>query len=1014
MPLLNETRSGVEAIRRDLSNLEDNMNRNKDDLGQRLNSVEDRLVDINKNILATQSVVERSLNESTTTVNEEYLTDHLTRICDKMDRINSRIISVSSAINGTIDSKLDLLDSKQDELDMKVMSVNSELEQNILTNITKQLKKTSQSSHEVLGPCGGEGWTRVAYLDMTDPNTTCPSGWRYNTGYPKRTCGKVSTAHLACDSVFFPVSGGAYTSVCGRIKGYQNSRTDAFEVYHNEDATTIAEPYVSGVSLTHGSPRQHIWTFAASATSSHNNVEACPCNSTTHNSTPPFVGGDYFCESGANSVSPYGFHPDDPLWDGDSCAVNSTCCPFNNPPYFTKQLPNTTTDDLEVRLCWWDREDETPIELLELYVSFSGVNTKEPHHNVLINTQQLTDIICSKMELINVSMREEFRAVERQFHEHKNQTTSELSDLHTSLQSTHTDHLTQICDKMDVIDSRLVSVSSAINDTDLEETEQNIVTNVIKETQKLSNSLHEVMEELEQNMLNTVRNELYDHVHEDLGEFEHDVLSNVTTQLNDLAENNDLHNHVCGSTGGWTRAIYLDMTDPNTNCPSGWRLNTGYSKRTCEPYSSGCTSVFFPVSVGAYNRVCGRVTAYQYATTHAFHYGRATTIDEAYVDGVSLTHGSPRQHIWTFAAGVSEASTTDYRSCPCDAHVKISVPLFVGGDYFCESGANSGQPSSGFHSDDPLWDGKNCTKSSACCSFNNPPYFTKRLSSATTDDIEVRLCNYFTRPRSPIELLEIYTKLDVVDVEEVEHNVVSSVREELKMTYNSLQEDHGRTNVHVCGGTGGWRRVAYLDMTDPITICPSGWWLTRHSKRTCGRVSTGRLTCDSVFFPVSGGAYTSVCGRIKGYQYRYPVAFFSYHTGQGTTINSAYVTGVSFTHGTPRQHIWTFAASHLSNSTNAEACPCNSTTNPSAPPFVGQDYFCESGANPGSTGPLYVDDPLWDGDSCAVSSTCCPFNNPPYFTKRLSSATTDDLEVRLCHYYWTVDTPVEFMELYIK
>ena len=179
---MNETRSGVEAIRRDLSNLEDNMNRNKDDLGQRLNRVEDRLVDINKKILATQSVVERSLNESMTTVNEESLTDHLTRICDKMDRINSRLISVSSAINGTIDSKLDLLDSKQDKLDMKVMSVNSELEQNILTNITKQLKKTSESSQEALGSCGGEGWTRVVYLDMTDPNTTCPSGWQYNPG----------------------------------------------------------------------------------------------------------------------------------------------------------------------------------------------------------------------------------------------------------------------------------------------------------------------------------------------------------------------------------------------------------------------------------------------------------------------------------------------------------------------------------------------------------------------------------------------------------------------------------------------------------------------------------------------------------------------------------------------------------------------------------------------------------------------------------------------------------------
>ena len=82
----------------------------------------------------------------------------------------------------------------------------------------------------------------------------------------------------------------------------------------------------------------------------------------------------------------------------------------------------------------------------------------------------------------------------------------------------------------------------------------------------MSNSLHEVMEELEHSISNSVRN---DNLHEDLGEFERDVLCNVTTQLNDLAENNDLHNHVCGNTGGWTRVAYLDMTDPNTYCPLG-------------------------------------------------------------------------------------------------------------------------------------------------------------------------------------------------------------------------------------------------------------------------------------------------------------------------------------------------------------------------------------------------------------------------------------------------------------
>ena len=71
---------------------------------------------------------------------------------------------------------------------------------------------------------------------------------------------------------------------------------------------------------------------------------------------------------------------------------------------------------------------------------------------------------------------------------------------------------------------------------------------------------------------------------------------------------------------------------------------------------------------------------------------------------------------------------------------------------------------------------------------------------------------------------------------------------------------------HTCGGTRGWRRVVYLNFTDPNTPCPSGWQRTNHSKRTCGRVSTSRLTCDSVTFPVSGGDYTRVCGRNIGIQ----------------------------------------------------------------------------------------------------------------------------------------------------
>ena len=251
---------------------------------------------------------------------------------------------------------------------------------------------------------------------------------------------------------------------------------------------------------------------------------------------------------------------------------------------------------------------------------------------------------------------------------------------------------------------------------------------------------------------------------------------------------------------------------------------------------------------------------------------------------------------------------------------------------------------------------------------------------------------------------------------ELEHSVLTNVTEELKKTADYILQ---HVPTYECGGSGGWRRVVYLNMRDPNTNCPSGWNLTSYSKRTCGRANTSRLSCDSVLFPVSGGDYTSVCGSIRAYQVGHIDAFEAYHDGDVTTIEGAYVSGVSLTHGSPRQHIWTFAAgASEAHPTWVDVCPCDASINITVPPFVGGDYFCESGVNSGRASiRFYPDDPLWDGQGCSSSSTCCSFNNPPYFTKQLPSPTSDPIEARLCRLDTVTygdDSPVEFMELYVK
>ena len=212
------------------------------------------------------------------------------------------------------------------------------------------------------------------------------------------------------------------------------------------------------------------------------------------------------------------------------------------------------------------------------------------------------------------------------------------------------------------------------------------------------------------------------------------------------------------------RAAYLNMTDPTHHCPTGFRL-TSHSKRSCQRITRpGSTGLTISVQSVKYSKVCGKVSAYQYASPDAFHqyyFNRALTVDGNYVEGVSITHGRPRRHIWTFAAAADE-TLADRNRCPCsktDTTYIGVVPPFVGNDYFCDTGSRNHWQSQ-FYSDDPLWDGSGCGSTSSCCSFNSPPWFRKELPQSTTDDIEVRVYTneIVSNEDVTIEAIELYVQ----------------------------------------------------------------------------------------------------------------------------------------------------------------------------------------------------------------------------------------------------------------
>ena len=205
------------------------------------------------------------------------------------------------------------------------------------------------------------GWTRVVELDMSNTFQRCPSSWTMTTS-PARSC--FASMPRNCTGTFFPAPGLTYNHICGRAIGYSTGSSDAFaEIFNFRNSPSIDEPYVDGISVTHGSPRQHIWTFGVGHGINHYIQYRCPCDSPNHALDaapfpPSYVGSNYFCDGNYNGA----------LWDAMNCTTN--CCTFNNPPWFSVSLPAPTSDNIEVRICGDENpgNENTLLSVLQLYV----------------------------------------------------------------------------------------------------------------------------------------------------------------------------------------------------------------------------------------------------------------------------------------------------------------------------------------------------------------------------------------------------------------------------------------------------------------------------------------------------------------------------------------------------------------------------------------------------------------------------------------------------------------------
>ena len=118
------------------------------------------------------------------------------------------------------------------------------------------------------------------------------------------------------------------------------------------------------------------------------------------------------------------------------------------------------------------------------------------------------------------------------------------------------------------------------------------------------------------------------------------------------------------------RIVDID-TNRGDTCPCRWTRQ----KSHCTAKSADCYSVYFPASSTTYSKICSRIVGYVKGGMDGFYpsahdHGKVNgytpvtssrSLDGVYVNGISITSGDSRKHVWTYAVGLSD----DYNYSQC-------------------------------------------------------------------------------------------------------------------------------------------------------------------------------------------------------------------------------------------------------------------------------------------------------------------------------------------------------------
>ena len=202
----------------------------------------------------------------------------------------------------------------------------------------------------------------IARIDMIKSGSSCPGGLEHVTS-PKLSCRK--NISVGCSQVYFSSHGMSYSKVCGRVIGYQHGSPDAFSpaIY----ARNIDDMYVDDLLLPiiiQGNIFGHL---------QHNQMAIikitlmdAPALPIIEAKFPTLLRMITFVKLEPNETYSNRYFTEHKLWDGNGCGTFPNGFAGTRSSFFIKQLPNSISLDVQLRVCMDEGRDNEDIIIEKL------------------------------------------------------------------------------------------------------------------------------------------------------------------------------------------------------------------------------------------------------------------------------------------------------------------------------------------------------------------------------------------------------------------------------------------------------------------------------------------------------------------------------------------------------------------------------------------------------------------------------------------------------------------------